>query len=385
MGRGSTRQTLTHDLDGNVTSINTPDYLREMSWDGNGKLAMVVDRPNGSGGKPTYYAYDWQGRRAFEGKEQGRSWFVNPYVTVKNGTTWKNYYAGDQMVATKFAQDGAYEHKVYFSHRDLQGSTNIVTDRTGDIFQHHEYFPGGQVWVDEKSTIFRTPYQFSGHYFDEDHELSDLGQRWYDTRRGMFYSVEPAVFSEPTSIVDQPGLASTYTYALSNPLSFTDPDGALPRGVTQARLRTLEAGLRNSDDEPLSFEQRIRLHKFFRDNSGLRGKIAFSVVSHLEGARKLQAFSEKFEMKPLVEISVGRTEGGWKVQNVKLSWGYGKRAKLDFGSESPGSTSTPPSVATNPPAPPAPPPASRPTQLSASSTSPPVTTGSATTSSTGGP
>jgi DNA-binding CsgD family transcriptional regulator len=39
-----------------------------------------------------------------------------------------------------------------------------VTDRTGAIFQHHEYFPNGEVWIDEKSTIFRTPYQFAGEY-----------------------------------------------------------------------------------------------------------------------------------------------------------------------------------------------------------------------------
>jgi YD repeat-containing protein len=61
IGAGKAAETLSHDLDGNVTAILNPAYLREMSWDANGKMTMVVDRPNGKGGKPTYYTYDWQG------------------------------------------------------------------------------------------------------------------------------------------------------------------------------------------------------------------------------------------------------------------------------------------------------------------------------------
>jgi hypothetical protein len=43
--------------------------------------------------------------------------------------------------------------------KDLQGSTNIVSDVLGNTFQHQEYFPGGEVWFAEKSTVFRTPFQ----------------------------------------------------------------------------------------------------------------------------------------------------------------------------------------------------------------------------------
>lgn len=394
-GAGEFAETLTHDLDGNVTSITTEDVLREMSWDSEGRMTMIVDRPNGTGGKPTYYAYDWQGYRAFEHKEQGRSWFVNPYVTVENGTTWKNYFADDQMIGTKFSQEDSFEQKVYFQHRDLQGSTNIVTDRTGEIFQHHEYFPDGQVWIDEKSTIFRTPYQFAGDYFDEDHDLSDLGQRWYDSRRSMLYAVEPATFADPATLVDHPALASAYTYAYANPVTYTDPDGALPLRVNPTQVRELERSLRTASGSELSLSQRVRLQKFFSDHTGLGGRIAYSSLKLLQKQQAKEAkqkakyggktFEEKYGFKPLLEISLEKGDSGWKLQNIKLSLGAGKRAKLDFASEGPGDISISPPLATNAQAPPPPPPAGwKPTTSAASSTSQPVNKTSATGSSNGG-
>lgn len=374
LGSGKSAERLSYDLDGNLTGIRTPDYLREMSWDSNGKMTMVVDRPNGTGGKPTYYTYDWQGERAIEDKETGRIWNVNPWLTVRDSTFWKNVPADGTMLATKFRQTGAYEQKYYFMHADLQGSTNVVTDRTGEIFQHQEYFPSGTTWAKETSTIFRTPYQYAGEYFDEDHALTDLGQRWYDARRAMVYGVDPAVFGDPTSLVEEPTLAAPYTYARSNPLSWIDPDGARAAGVNPAKVRALEDKLRIQDDrKPLNLEQRIQLKLYFDKHTGLGGKVAFGVLNHVVGKRKLQAFSEKFDMKPLVEFSLSTGDDGVRLESVKYSLGMGPRLKQTFGSGA--DTSTPDVAANVPPAPPPPPPDWRPnhsTSLQQRATSPPV-------------
>ena len=216
--------TYSHDRDGNVTAVTSPAGLREMTWDAQDKLTMVVDRPNGNGGKPTYYTYDHNGELAKEDKEQGRTWFVNPWVTVKNGTTWKNVFADGERLATKFSE-GGYEQKVYFRHEDQLGSTNITTDRSGRIFQHQEYLPSGEAWVDEDSTVFRTPYQFSGEYTDEDHNLVDFGQRWYDPRNGLFLSTDPLLEGNPDVLVDEPMYQSTYTLSHGNAVTYVDPDG----------------------------------------------------------------------------------------------------------------------------------------------------------------
>ena len=74
---------------------------------------------------------------------------MNRWYTVHNGTVaWKEIWADDDRIATKRVfTDGSPEFMRYFLHKDLQGSTNIVTDDTGLVFQHDEYSPSGEIWV----------------------------------------------------------------------------------------------------------------------------------------------------------------------------------------------------------------------------------------------
>ena len=61
--------------------------IRSMSWDAAGRMSQVVDHnKNGTGRKVTSYRYDYNGNLALEIKEQGQTSFVNPWVTVRNGT-----------------------------------------------------------------------------------------------------------------------------------------------------------------------------------------------------------------------------------------------------------------------------------------------------------
>ena len=78
----------------------------------------------------------------------------------------------------------------------------------------------------QDSTIFRSPYQASGTYFDEDHGLSDFGARWHDARTQAFYGVDPAVFADPMVQLSDPGSVRSYAFAGNNPLAYADPDGA---------------------------------------------------------------------------------------------------------------------------------------------------------------
>jgi RHS repeat-associated protein len=107
----------------------------------------------------------------------------------------------------------------------LQGSTNIVTDITGNTFQHQEYFPGGEVWIAEKSTVFRTPFQYGGGYVDEVRDLDNFGARWYDPIREMIYSPDPVLTDDEMAIVATPALRAAYAFAGSNPLTYVDPSG----------------------------------------------------------------------------------------------------------------------------------------------------------------
>jgi RHS repeat-associated protein len=315
-----------YDANGNVTRVETATDIREITWDAADRMTEIVDHnKSGSGRKVTSYAYDYNGNLALEKKEQGQSSFVNPWVTVRNSTMWKHIWAGSDRLATKFSQEDSYEQKIYYLHKDLQGSTNVATDRVGKVFQHHEYFPSGEVWVDESSTIFRTPYQFAGGYVDEDHDLVDMGERWYEPRVQAFNSVDPILVDDPMAIVTEPELRSSYAYARNNPLTYVDVGGRLFESVhidlAKAFQLTLDLEI---DDKPLSLAQQSKLQDFFLKHRGLRGRMAMYWLSKQKKNEKRQKWADRLDGKPVLEFEF---ENG-KLNKIKLGFGVGKRKKL---------------------------------------------------------
>lgn len=329
-------ETSRYDADGNLDLVTNPDMIRTMTWDAAGKMTSIVDHnPNNEGRKMTSYQYDYAGRLAIEAKEQGQTSYVNPWVTVRNGTMWKNIWAGQSRLAVKFSEQDSYEEKLYFLHKDLQGSTNIVTDKAGKVFQHHEYFPTGQVWVKEDSTIFRTPYQFAGGYVDEDHGLVNFGQRWYNPATSQFASVDPILTDDPMAIVEQPEVGPAYTYAFGNPTSFVDTDGRRSTPITSADVRKLTTGLR-IDGKPLDSEQTQALRYFFGKHSAdARGRMGMSWLKKFAVYEKRQKTFDRLSARPALEFEI---EDG-KLKSIKLGAMVGKRKKFDFA-DSPGSSKT---------------------------------------------
>ena len=104
-------------------------------------MTLVTDGPSS-----TEYRYDDSGQRTIERGPAGETAFVNPWVTTRNrNEMFKHIWVDNDRIATQ-RDDGPYEElKRYFLHKDLQGSTNVVTDAGGETFQHHEYFPNGDV------------------------------------------------------------------------------------------------------------------------------------------------------------------------------------------------------------------------------------------------
>ena len=307
------RDTYHYDANGNLTGIKDRRgrFIRRIEWDATDRMRVVTDGPS-----TTTYQYDDTGQRTIERGPGGETAFINPWVTVRNrNEIFKHIWAGDDRIATQRDDGGSEELKRYFLHKDLQGSTNMVTDYRGDTFQHHEYFPTGQVWVDESSTVFRTPYQYGGGYVDEVREILNFGSRWYDQNREMFYSPDPILADDPLAVIDDQGLRSAYSYAGSSPLTFIDPTGL-------KRIRAQE----------LSPEAIKILRQFFKDNPKQAAEFAKNVETkvprflvkaafNIKAADRLQAFSEFFAAKPLIEFD--RSKG-----TLKFSVGFGKRLKF---------------------------------------------------------
>jgi RHS repeat-associated protein len=115
----------------------------------------------------------------------------------------------------------------YYFHSDNLGSTSIITDISGNVAQHIEYIPFGEVFIDERPStgIWSTPYKFNAKELDEETGLYYYGARYYDPRTSVWISVDPLAEKYPN--------VSSYVYCADNPVKCVDPDGKriLPSAV----------------------------------------------------------------------------------------------------------------------------------------------------------
>jgi len=114
---------------------------------------------------------------------------------------------------------------LYFYHPDHLGSTSYVTDGSGEVYQHMEYFAFGETFIEEHSNTERTPYLFSGKELDDETGLYYFGARYYDPRTSIWQSVDP--------LAEKTGGWSPYNYGFNNPLKMVDPDGKFSTEVTE--------------------------------------------------------------------------------------------------------------------------------------------------------
>lgn len=109
------------------------------------------------------------------------------------------------------------EKLIFFYHPDHLGSTSYVTDADGNIAQHVEYIPYGEVFVEERNNSFSTNYLFNDKELDNETGLYYYGARYLDPTGAMWLSVDP-LFEKYAGM-------SPYNYCAGNPVKFLDPDG----------------------------------------------------------------------------------------------------------------------------------------------------------------
>lgn len=114
----------------------------------------------------------------------------------------------------------------YYYHPDHLGSTGYVTDTTGEVYQHLEYLPFGETWVNEVSVDSAVPYRFTGQEWDSETRLYYYGARYYDPRTSLWQNPDPAL---PRYLSGrgkrEPLNFASYSYAHNSPLTLLDPDG----------------------------------------------------------------------------------------------------------------------------------------------------------------
>ena len=118
---------------------------------------------------------------------------------------------------------------IWYYHPDHLGSTGFVTDQNGELYEHVEYFPFGETWVQEKSNTQRTPYLYTGKELDEETGLYYYGARYYDPRTSVWASADPILGryldGKPSGGIHNPFNLGLYAYSHQNPVNYLDPDG----------------------------------------------------------------------------------------------------------------------------------------------------------------
>lgn len=99
------------------------------------------------------------------------------------------------------------------------GSSSYITNLDGEVVQHIEYVPFGEVFIEERNSVWNTPYLFNAKEFDEETGMYYYGARYYEPRLSLWMSTDGQQEEYPN--------ISSYTYSASSPVNYVDPDGNL--------------------------------------------------------------------------------------------------------------------------------------------------------------
>ena len=122
--------------------------------------------------------------------------------------------AQTRAVSRSFKDPDNYENLQFFYHPDHLGSSNFITNLDGEVVQHIEYVPFGEVFIEERNNVWNTPYLFNAKEFDEETGMYYYGARYYDPRLSLWMSTDP--------VEDKNITLSSYAFCGNNPINVTD-------------------------------------------------------------------------------------------------------------------------------------------------------------------
>jgi RHS repeat-associated protein len=160
--------------------------------------------------------------RSAQAAQQARNLLKNPhYAGGMTGAPSNGPSSGPGTAANQ-------DNFLYYFHPDHLGSSSYISDALGKPFEHLEYFPFGEMWVEESSNTQRTPYLFTGKELDEETGLYYFGARYYDPRTSVWQSPDPILakyLHGAAGGLENPMNFALYSYGRNNPIAYKDPDG----------------------------------------------------------------------------------------------------------------------------------------------------------------
>ncbi|TWI71841.1 RHS repeat domain-containing protein, partial [Treponema putidum] len=226
-------------------------YRRNYTWNERNLLTKSSDR-----NFTVHYRYGDDGQRALKYTDEGRSetLYFNNFFTIHIPTqdqnnpqglrVHKHIFVGNSRLVTAMTHtdnSGDNEEqkvKRYYYHSDHLGSAQFVTDWKGRQYEHIEYTPYGELWIEEVAAgLDKLPFRFTGKELDEETGLYYYGARYLDPKYSRWLSGDPALGeyipssgTDPSKLAGMGGVFNVvnlhvYHYAGNNPIKYVDPDG----------------------------------------------------------------------------------------------------------------------------------------------------------------
>jgi RHS repeat-associated protein len=216
----------------------------------------------------------------------GETIYLNRWFSLRNGgVVSKHLFADDLRVSTKVTTNAEF---LFFYQPDHLGSAEFVTDEQGSAYEHLEYFPSGEIWVDEHSDTLNTPFLFSGKELDDETGLSYFGYRSYEPRQGQWINPDPILDEMlDTGKLEAPDLSEgpffqpggVYVYAGNSPLTITDPNGLVAKLKKSRRMQYVGSTPGKSSASGRKVRNRMRAAGLLRDNpAGFEEVFVYSVA-----------------------------------------------------------------------------------------------------------
>jgi RHS repeat-associated protein len=190
-------------------------------------------------GRETTYEYDATGIRTSKFSENSETLYAEKYYSLKyqgvSVTATKHIFLGSTRLSSRLINmdnpnNFFYEEEnTYYYHGDHLGNTNFVTDYQGVIYEHMEYTPYGEVWIEESSDILnKIEHTFNSKEMDEETGFYYFGSRYLDPRMSRWISSDPAasgMMNPNDKSFSYFESMNPYGFVSNNPLRYIDPNG----------------------------------------------------------------------------------------------------------------------------------------------------------------
>jgi RHS repeat-associated protein len=262
--------------------------VKSYVWDEENRMKEAVN-----GREHVYFGYDAGGERTVKWSEHGETVYLDRMYQVETSTHpalyTKHIFVGDTRLISRIGDEGGsyggQDAEMYYYHADHLGSSNWVTDNQGAEYEHLEYAPYGESWVEEgRDSLNRIDHLFTGKELDKETGLYYFGARYLDPKTSRWMSSDPAMeeyLPEAGKGADGlPGMGGVYNavnlagypYGGNNPLKYVDPTGevlwfAIPVVIGAVLLLT---ACNNSGTLPTSGFERAYTPSSWNDNGSIQ-------------------------------------------------------------------------------------------------------------------